>query len=149
MEKRMSESDYRMLMGSMEFIYHNQNIANTQVPNHLLKFWAIPNFTENPRYEMNSVQVMVFLYILRLYKFDEKQLDEFLNTVRFSQLFFSFQIIIATTLYCREAKLKAEPFPIFHLDEYKLPDLQDTEEMIRIYETITEKIVIRKERYHE
>lgn len=149
MEKRMSENDYQMLIMSMDFIYHNQNIANIHVPNHLLRFWAIPNFTEKPKYEMNSVQVMVFLYILRLYKFDENQVDEFLNTVRFSQLFFSFQIIIATTLYCREAKLKAEPFPIFHLDEYKLPDLKDTEEMIRIYEVITDKIVIRKERYHE
>lgn len=146
MEKRMSEGDYQMLMMSMDFIYHNQNIPNTQIPNHLLRFWAIPNFTEKPKYEMKSVQIMVFLYILRLYKFDDKQLDEYLNTIQFSQLFFSFQIVIAATLYCREAKLKAEPFPIFHLHEYKLPDLKDTEEMIRIYEVITDKIVIRKER---
>lgn len=146
MEKKLKEGDYKMLMVSMEFIYNNPNITTAQIPNHLLRFWAIPDFTEKPKYEMNSVQVMVFLYILRLYKFDDKQLDEYLSTIRFHQLFYSFQIIIATILYSREAKLKAEPFPIFHLDEYKLPDLRDSEEMIRIYETITKKQILRKEK---
>lgn len=89
---------------------------------------------------------MVFMFILKLYYGDKEQIGTFLNTVRFNQLFFSFEIIIAATLHCRDAKLKAEPFPIFHLYEYKLPDLQDTEVLLKNYEAITECEVIRKKR---
>ncbi|WP_298615227.1 hypothetical protein [uncultured Odoribacter sp.] len=146
MEKKLKEGDYKMLMVSMDYIYNNPNILTSDIPNHLLKFWSIPDFTENPKYETNSVQVLIFLYIIRLYGHDNAPLDSILNTIRFSQLFYSFQLILATTLYCRNARLKAEPFPIFHLHEYRLPDLNDSEEMIKIYEIITDKTVIRKQR---
>jgi len=40
--------------------------------------------------------------------------------------------------------LRVKPFLIFYFNEYELPDLKDSEEIIYIYEVIIDKIVIRK-----
>lgn len=130
----------------MDYITNHPHATTEAVPSNLLKFWSVPHFSVEPKYEDESVQVMVFMFILKLYYGDKEQIGTFLNTVRFNQLFFSFEIIIAATLHCRDVKLKAEPFPIFHLYEYKLPDLQDTEVLLKNYEAITECEAIRKKR---
>ena len=146
MEKKLTSIEYKMLMMSMEYITNHPHVTTEAVPSNLLKFWSVPHFIDNPQYENGSVQMIVFMFILRLYHWDKEQISAFLNTVRFNRLFFSFQIIIAATLHCRDAKLKAEPFPIFHLDEYKLSDLQDSEVLLNSYEAITACQVIRKKR---
>lgn len=146
MEKNLTSKEYSMLLMSMDYITNNPNVTTEAIPSNLLKFWSVPHFIDKPRYEDGSVPIMVFMFILRLYHWDKEQISAFLNTVRFNQLFFSFQIIIAATLHCRDIKLKAEPFPIFHLHEYKLPDLQDSDILLKSYEAITERQVIRKKR---
>lgn len=146
MEKKLPPTEYQMLITSMDYITNHPHATTEAVPSNLLKFWSVPHFIDKPKYEDGSVQVMVFMFILRLYHWDNEQISAFLNTVRFNQLFFSFQIIIAATLHCRDAKLRAEPFPIFHLYEYKQPDLQDTEALLNSYEAITACQVVRKKR---
>lgn len=146
MERNLPPTEYKMLMTSMDYITNHPHATTEAVPSNLFKFWSVPHFTDNPKYEDGSVQVMVFMFILRLYHWDKEQISAFLNTVRFNQLFFSFQIIIAATLHCRDAKLKAEPFPVYHLYEYKLSDLQDSEVLLNSYEAITACQVIRKKR---
>lgn len=146
MKRNLTPTEYQMLITSMDYIKNHPHITTETVPSNLLKFWSIPHFTDKPKYEDCSVQVMVFMFILRCHHWEKEQISAFLNTVRFNQLFFSFQIIVATTLHCRNAKLKAEPFPIFHLHEYKTPDLQDSEILLDSYEAITECQVFRKKR---
>lgn len=138
MEKKLKERDYNMFIASVEYIYNNPDISVTQIPSHFLKFWAIPDFVKNPYFELSSIEVYVFAYILRLYKFDGELPDELFKTSLFSRLFYNFQIILATNLYSRSAKLRAEPFPLFHIHEYKSPAPTNVEEMIRLYERITE-----------
>lgn len=144
MERNLTSTEYKMLIISMDYITNHPHVTTEAIPSNLLKFWSVTHFTDNPRYEDDSVQVMVFMFILRLYHWENEQISAFLNTVRFNQLFFSFQIIIVATLHCRNAKLKTEPFPIFHLHEYKTPDLQDSEVLLNCYETITNRKVFRK-----
>ena len=146
MERNLTSAEYQMLITSMEYIKNNPHTTTESVPSNLLKFWSVPHFTDNPKYEDGSVQVLVFMFILKLYYWEGEPISAFLNTIRFNQLFFSFQIVIATTLYCRDSRLKAEPFPIFHLHEYKILDLQDPEILLNSYEAITERKVIRKNR---
>lgn len=146
MAKNLTPTEYQMLMTSMDYITSHPHATTEAVPSNLLKFWSVPHFIDKPKYEDGSVQVVVFMFILRLYYWDKEQINAFLNTVRFSQLFFSFQIIIAAILHCRNAKLRVEPFPIFHLYEYRLPDLQDSEKLLNIYKIITERHAIRKKR---
>ncbi|MEG2335950.1 hypothetical protein [Chryseobacterium sp.] len=146
MAKNLTPTEHKMLMMSMEYIANHPHVTTEAVPSNLLKFWSVPHFTDKPKYEDSSVQVLVFMFILRSYYWEGEEISAFLNTFRFNQLFFSFQIVIAATLHCRDAKLKAEPFPIFHIPEYKTPDLQDTEVLLSSYEAITERQAIRKKR---
>lgn len=146
MAKNLTPIEYKMLITSMEYITNHPHITTESVPSNLLKFWSVPHFTDKPKYEDGSIQVLVFMFILRSYYWEGEEISAFLNTVRFNQLFFSFQIVLATTLHCRDAKLKAEPFPIFHLHEYKTPDLQDSEVLLSSYEAITQREVVRKKR---
>lgn len=146
MERNLSPTEYQMLMTSMDYITNHPHATTEAVPSNLLKFWSVPHFIDCPKFEDGSVQMMVFMFILRLYHRDNEQISTFLNTVRFNQLFFSFQIIIAATLHCKDAKLKAEPFPILHLYEYKLSDLQDSEVLLNSYEVITACQVVKKKR---
>lgn len=138
MEKKLKERDYNLFITSIEYICNNPDVSVTDIPSHFLKFWAIPDFVQNPFFELSSIQVFIFSYILRLYKFKGELPDELFKTSLFSRLFYNFQIVLATNLYSRMAKLRAEPFPLFHIHEYKSPNPTDAEEMIRLYERITE-----------
>lgn len=121
MERNLTPTEHPMLMTNIDYITNHPHATTEAVPNHLLKFWSVPHFIDNPKNEDGSVKALVFIFILRLYPWDKEQISEFPNTNRFKQLFFSFQMIIATTLLCRGGQPKAEPFPIYHLYEYNYP----------------------------
>lgn len=121
MEKNLTSSEHPMLMTSIDYITNHPHATTEAVPNHLLKFWSVPHFIDNPKYEDGNMKARVFIFTLRLYHRDKKQISEFLNTNRFKQLFFSCQTIIAATLHGRGGQPKAEPFPILHFYEYNYP----------------------------
>lgn len=121
MERNLTPTEHPMLMTSMDYITNHPHATTEAVPSNLLKFLSVPNFIDNPKYEDGNRKARVFIFILKLYHWDKKQISEFLNTNRFKQLFFSCQTIIAATLHGRGCKPKAEPFPILHLNEYNYP----------------------------
>lgn len=142
MTTKFNSTEYKMIMWSFDFIKHHLNDTTEQLPNELIRFWSIPNFTTDSNYDANNMQLMVFMYILRLHKYSKRKADSFMNTFRFKQLFYNFQVILATTAYCRKAKIEVEPFPIFNIEAYKLPDLANKEELLKMYESITKRQVI-------
>lgn len=144
MKSKKSPSEKNMLLWSMEYIIQNPTITTDLIPNDLLRFWAIPDFNYKSRFQPNELQVLVFLYTLRHLHPDGKDTESLIETVYFCQLFFSFQVVISTTLICRKNRLRTEPFPIFKLDEYKLPGIQEKEELLNTYEMITGRKVFRK-----
>lgn len=103
MEKKLKERDYNLFITSIEYICNNPDVSVTDIPSHFLKFWAIPDFVQNPFFELSSIQVFIFSYILRLYKFKGELPDELFKTSLFSRLFYNFQIVLATNLYSRMA----------------------------------------------
>lgn len=110
MEKKLPHTEQQMLMTSIDYITNHPHATTEAVPNHLLKFWSVPHFIDNPKYEDGSVKALIFIFILRLYHRDKKQISEFLNTNRFKQLFFSCKTIIAATLHGRGANRKQNLF---------------------------------------
>ena len=128
----------------MEYIIQNPTITADLIPDDLLRFWAIPDFNYNSCFQPNKIQVLVFIYILRHLHPDGQDTKTLIDTVYFNQLFFNFQVIISATLFCRKNGLKAEPFPIFKLDEYQLPDIREKEKLLNTYEMITGRKVFRK-----
>lgn len=110
MERNLTPTEHPMLMTSIDYITNHPHATTEAVPSNLLKFLSVPNFIDNPKYEDGNRKARVFIFILRLYHWDKKQISEFLNTNRFKQLFFSCQTIIAATLHGRGANRKQNLF---------------------------------------
>lgn len=137
MTATFNSSEYKMIMYSFDYIRHNQHITTDQLPNVLIKFWSIPDFVTHPHYKTGSVQLIVFMFILKLHQYTEVEADDFLTSFRFNQLFYNFQVILATVDYCRNYKIKLPPFPIFDIEKYAIPDIKDGKELLRQYKLIT------------
>ena len=144
MSTKATPKKERMFMKSIKFIKENPDIMTHQLPNWLLKYWIIPKFTTTMSYKVNDDQILVFMYILGLNKMSEKKAERFLNSYRFNQLFFSFQIILAATEYSRRAKMRLEPFPVFDIEKYIIPDLNVPAMLVKQYNSIVVKSMIQE-----
>lgn len=132
MTQKIKLSDYKMLRWSMDFIQQNPDLTTDRLPDELIKFWTIQDFTTNPQSLPQDLQLLIFMYILRLVGYDTEEAGLILNSYRFNRLFYGFQV----TAYCRENDIEITPFPIFQIDKYSIPDLRDGEELMRQYEIV-------------
>lgn len=133
-----------MILWSFDFIKHHQNDTTELIPDELIKFWSIPDFATKSNYNADHVQLMIFMYILRLHRCTKEEAGDVLNTFRFKQLFYNYQVILATTAHCREANIKIEPFQIFNINRYTLPDLSNRNELLKMYESVTDCHIVQQ-----
>lgn len=144
MATNFTSTEYKMLMWSFDFIKHHKDDTTEQIPDELIKFWSIPDFATKSNYNAEHIRVIIFMYILRLHECSTQKADDFLNTFRFKQLFYNFQVILATTAHCRKANIKIEPFQLFNINQYTLPDLSNKDELLKMYESITNCHIIKQ-----
>lgn len=133
----MNPAEYDLLIKSLSFIQHNPDISATQIPDELLKFWCIPGLPEKRHCEVKEPQLLVFMQILKLHSYSLNEVEDVLNWFYFYQLFYSFQLILSVTLYCREHAIPLAPFPVFHIEQYVIPDLGNIDELMDQYGKIT------------
>lgn len=133
---KLSSSEYKMLLESIDFIRQNQNISNKDIPDSFIQAWSVKDLY-NPQCKANEVQILLFMYILKLHFQSTEKLEEILNSYHFYQLFYDFQLILAATSYCRLTKTPLNPFPIFDISQYKSPNLKNTEELLEQFQNIT------------
>lgn len=137
MAATFSPSEFKMLLESFDYIKNNQEITTDQLPEVWVKFWSVPDFIFKPCYQPGSVQVLVFMFILRLHQEFKEEEEDVLNSFYFNRLFYDFQIILATIDYCRNYHLPIPAFPLFDVRKYSVPHLEDGEQLLRQYEWIT------------
>lgn len=136
MKKSINSSDYKMLIWSFDFIQHHADVTTDEVPDELIRFWTVPDFTTNPQWKPGNTQLMVFMYALRLQDCERVEAELLMNSYRFNRLFFSFQVVLAATAYYREKGIEQTPFPLFDIGRYAVPDLSDGEQLLREYRNI-------------
>lgn len=132
-----TSSEYKLILWSFDYIRAHQDITTDQLPDIFVKFWTVPDFLTHLQSEIRGVQVFIFMYIVRMNKCSEEEMEEFIKSFHFSQLFYCFQIILATISYCRNHNLPIIPFPLFDLEKYSLPALCKEEQLLEYYEMIT------------
>lgn len=136
-QTNVSPEEYDMIMMSFDFIRYNRDITNDRLPDILLNFWSVPDFTTNARYRVNDAKILVFMYILKLHFEKPEMVEKCLSTYWFAILFYNFQVILAATAYSRKTHIPIKPFRIFDVDEYITPDLQKPSQLMKEYERIT------------
>ena len=134
---KVSPEEYDMIMMSFDFIRYNRDITNDRLPDILLHFWSVPDFTTNARYEVNDARILVFMYILKLHFKKAEMVEKCLSTFWFAVLFYNFQVVLAATAYSRKTHIPIQPFKIFDVDEYISSNLQKPSQLMREYERIT------------
>lgn len=134
---KVNPQEYDMLMQSFNFIHSNQDLTNNHIPDDLLDFWLIKDFTTNPDYRATEAQLLVFMYILRIHFRSVKKIETILFKPYFYQLFHYFQVILASTAYSRKYNIPISPFPIFNIAKYKLPDFTKGQELLKYFRIIT------------
>lgn len=137
-QSQVSPEEFDMIMMSFDYIRYNQDITNEQLPDLLLKFWSIPEFRVKTTYKSTDPQVLVFMFILKLYFASSEEIEKVLNTFEFSQLFYRFQVILAATAYSRKYHIPIKPFKIFDIEKYILPRLEKSGQLMKEYERITD-----------
>ncbi|MDE6451956.1 MAG: hypothetical protein K2L23_06675 [Odoribacter sp.] len=137
MPKNLTSSEYKLVLWSFDYIRHNLEVTTDRLPDVLVKFWTIPDFLTHLQYENKGVQMIVFMYIVRMNKWPEEKMEEFIKSFYFGQLFYCFQVILATISYCRQNHIPIVPFPIFDLEKYSLPALCKEGELLKYYGLIT------------
>lgn len=135
-------SKKELLALSYDFIRLNRNFTNEQIPDFLLQFWAIPNYSKDS--ESNDVALLIFRHILDLDSEEKERMEITLGTYRFSQLFHVFQLILATTIYSRKYHLLIEPFYLFRIEEYNVPQLEKPEQLLKEYLRVIKPIDSKK-----
>lgn len=133
----ISPEEYDMVMMSFDYIRYNRNITNERLPDLLLKFWSIPDFGVKSTYTTTDSQVLIFMFILKFYFGSSEEIEKALNTFQFSQLFYRFQVILATTAYSRKYHIPIRPFKLFDVKAYILPQLEKPSQLIKEYKRIT------------
>lgn len=132
----VSPEEFDMIMMSYDFIRYNRDITNERLPDLLLKFWSIPDFSIETTYKITDSQVLVFMFILNLHFDSLEEIEQLLNSFQFSLLFYRFQIVLAATAYSRKCHIPIQPFKIFDVEEYILPQLEKSGQLMREYERI-------------
>ena len=139
---RLSKDE--LLVLSYDFIALNRDFTNEQIPYFLLKFWSMPNYTEDV--EANDISLLVFRHILDLDRKarGQEEIKITLGTYRFSQLFHIFQLVLATTVYCCKFHLPIEPFQLFRIEKYNVPQLEGHEQLLQEYLRLIKPIEFKK-----
>lgn len=139
MAENLTSSEYKLVLWSFDYIRNNLDVTADRLPDILVKFWTVPDFLTHLSCEMKSVQIFVFIYIVRMNKWPEEKMEEFIRSFHFGQLFYCFQVILAAISYCRKNNIPVAPFPVFDLEKYLLPTLCEEEELLRYYGLVVEK----------
>lgn len=141
MATKFTASEFQMVLESFDYIRDHLEITTDRLPDVLVKFWMIPDFFKNFEYQTEGVQLLVFMFVLRMNNYPEDKLDEVIKTFYFNWLFCSFQIILATINYCRNNRIPVSPFPLFDLQQYSLPDLEDGKQLLKFYNILTKQTI--------
>ena len=97
-----------------EQISFNSDIRTSQIPRCVLTSC----FTDQ------SSALRVFSHVLNLESNQEQKMQATLDNKTFSSLFENFKLVAEGTVYCRDFHLPREPFPIFRLENYDVPQLE-------------------------
>lgn len=136
MYTKFTPSEINMLLWSFDYIRDHPRMTTDRLPDILVKFWSIPDFIDNVRYKVGCIQVLAFMYILRMHEKFEEDDEEILNSFYFNQLFYDFQILLATIDYCRNHRIDVPSFPIFDIRKYGIPHLEDSDRLMKQYRRI-------------
>lgn len=139
MAENLTSSEYKLVLWSFDYIRNNLDITADRLPDILVKFWTVPDFLNSMSSARKSVQIFVFIYIVRMNKWPEEEMEEFIRSFHFGQLFYCFQIILAAISYCRKNNIPVAPFPVFDLEKYSLPTLCEGEQLLQYYGLVTGK----------
>ncbi len=132
-----TSSEYKLILWSFDYIRDNFDITTDQLPDILVKFWTVPDFLTRLQCGNRGVQIFIFMFIVRMNRWPEEEMEEFIKSFQFSQLFYCFQVILAAISYSREKNIPIPPFPIFDLEKYSLPGLCEEGQLLEYYELIT------------
>lgn len=125
---------------SFDFIrissYSSSPLTTNDVPTELIKFWLVYDFLANPLCTPTNQQVTIFAYACSLYDSNNCELYSF----RFYRLFFSFQVILATTYLNRVRKIDAPPVRLFDFTNYGEDRFTDEKVLSSYYNKIVKGI---------
>ena len=138
---QISPADYELFIFSHDFIKLNRDITNEQIPDSLLDFWSSTDSKADKDNAPSDVPLLIFIIITDLYtnsrKDGEEKLDVGAGRYLFYQFFYTFQVILATTIYCREHNLPIKPFQLFRIEKYNLPKIEDYQQLLLEYNKLT------------
>lgn len=143
----VSPEEFDMVLMSFDFIRYNRNMTNDRLPDLFIKFWSIPDFSIDTTYKSNDSQVLVFMFILDLNFNSHQETEQILNSFQFSLLFYRFQVILATTAYSRANQIPLQPFKIFDVAGYTLPQLDNPGYLLSEYERIIKPVTGKKRKF--
>lgn len=137
MATKFSSAEFQMVLESFDYIRNHPDMTTEGLPDIWVKFWSIPDFFNGMGGRTDNVQLLVFMFILRMNHYPEDKLDDFVKSFHFNWLFCCFQIILATINYCRDNHIPISPFPLFDLQKYSWADLQEGERLLMYYDILT------------
>lgn len=137
--KKIDPKSHEMVLLSFDYIRRNRNKTTEDLPDELLKFWAIPDFSNEKWGKVEDAKMLVFMFVLKLQYKSLKEVEMILNSFRFYQSFYHFQVILAATAYSRKSHIPIKPCKIFDVREYAVPTFEKPGELIREYNRITKQ----------
>lgn len=136
MYTKFTPSEINMLSWSFDYIREHPGTTTDRLPDIWVKFWSVPDFINNVRYEADCEQVLVFMFILRLCEKFDVDKEDMLNSFYFNRLFYDFQILLIAVDYCRNHHIEVPAFPIFDIRKYAVPHLEDSNQLMKQYRRI-------------
>lgn len=135
----MTKREVALLQESIDFMLANPNATNEDIPDKLLKSWAIEGFRSNPNAIPNSLQQTFFVHIYHEIILNKSGLFTNYDTYRYYSLFFSFQIILAATIYSRKYHEPLRSVKIFDLKSYRVfsYSLVNKKNLLKSYDYLT------------
>ena len=139
---QISPADRELFIFSHDFIKLNRDITNEQIPDSLLEFWSNPNSKADKDHAPSDVPLFIFIIITDLYtksrKEGEEKLDINFGGYLYYQFFYTFQVILATTIHCRKYDIPIKPFQLFRIEKYHMPKIEDSQQLLLEYNKLTQ-----------
>ena len=139
---QISPADRELFIFSHDFIKLNRDITNEQIPDSLLEFWSNPNSKADKDHAPSDVPLFIFIIITDLYtksrKEGKEKLDINFGGYLYYQFFYTFQVILATTIHCRKYDIPIKPFQLFRIEKYHMPKIEDSQQLLLEYNKLTQ-----------
>lgn len=137
-EDEITPQEQFMISFSFDYIRHNPDMTNERLPDLLLQFWQVPDFSVFMENRRVRPQYFIMLFIINSEFNSFEKTEQVFQSLQFHLLFYRFQVILAATAWCRKHQLPIKPFPIFDISKYSMPDLNDPDLLMKEYNRIVE-----------